>query len=104
MCAGFGPRRSTWRLRSSMPFYQAHPDGRRSALVLESFSAQAVPDEATAYPWRDARGNFMFQLEWLERDSPVEAAATALARELRDQFTATSGYSQVRFATGKVFT
>lgn len=37
----------------------------------------------------------MFQLEWLERDSPVEAAATALARELRDQFTATSGYPEL---------
>ncbi|RYP44388.1 hypothetical protein DL768_009154 [Monosporascus sp. mg162] len=76
-------------------FYKAHPDGRNSVAVLESFANQAVvavPHDATAYPWRESKGNFMFQMSWPELGNPVEEAANALARELRDDFAATSGY------------
>lgn len=38
-------------------FWQAHPEGKNSVIVLETWANQAtvaVPDDATAYPWRDA--------------------------------------------------
>lgn len=41
-------------------FYKEYPVARGSAAVLETFSnaaATTVPDDATAYPWRDAKGN-----------------------------------------------
>lgn len=37
-------------------FYSDHEDGRGAMLSLELFpneAARAVPDDATAYPWRD---------------------------------------------------
>lgn len=40
--------------------YEAHPDARGSAIEMEHFPNQAmaaVPDEETAYPWRDSRNN-----------------------------------------------
>lgn len=40
--------------------YDAHPDARGSAIEMEHFPNQAmaaVPDESTAYPWRDSRNN-----------------------------------------------
>ncbi|RYP20632.1 hypothetical protein DL765_002703 [Monosporascus sp. GIB2] len=76
-------------------FFKAHPDGRASVGILESFANQAVaavPHDATAYPWRESKGNFMFQMSWPELGNPVEEAANALARELRRDFAATSGY------------
>lgn len=41
-------------------FYKEHPDGRGCACMLESFSNQAVTavaSDATAYPWRESKGN-----------------------------------------------
>lgn len=41
-------------------FMKEYPDSRTSAVILETFSNHAtltVPDDSTAYPWRDARGN-----------------------------------------------
>lgn len=41
-------------------FYRANPDGRSSAGLFETFSnhaVSAVSNDATAYPWRDAKGN-----------------------------------------------
>ncbi|RYO84495.1 hypothetical protein DL766_009435 [Monosporascus sp. MC13-8B] len=79
-------------------FYKAHPDGRASVGILESFANQAVaavPHDATAYPWRESKGNFMFQMSWPELGNPVEEAANALARDLRRDFAATSGYPDV---------
>ena len=38
-------------------FWEEHPAGRNSVIVLETWPIQAalaVPDDATAYPWRDA--------------------------------------------------
>lgn len=37
----------------------------------------------------------MFQMGWPELGNPVEEAANAFARELRDAFAATSGYSDL---------
>ncbi|KAI1391762.1 FAD-binding domain-containing protein [Hypoxylon trugodes] len=79
-------------------FYKANPDGRLSVGIFEIFPTQAVaavPDDATAYPWRDAKGNFMFQMMWTGLDNPVEEAANALGRELRQDFAATSGYDDL---------
>ncbi|KAI6083376.1 FAD-binding domain-containing protein [Hypoxylon rubiginosum] len=76
-------------------FYKEHPDGRGCACMLESFSNQAVTavaSDATAYPWRESKGNFMFQMGWPELGNPIETVANAFARELRDDFAATSGY------------
>ncbi|OTA99601.1 hypothetical protein M426DRAFT_254280 [Hypoxylon sp. CI-4A] len=76
-------------------FYKAFPEGRGSIGVFETFSnhaVTAVPDDATAYPWRDTKGNLMFQMTWSGLDNPVEKEANALARELRQEFVATSGY------------
>lgn len=41
-------------------FYRQHPAARGSTIAMEMWPNQAamkVPDEETAYPWRDARGN-----------------------------------------------
>ncbi|KAI1142783.1 FAD-binding domain-containing protein [Hypoxylon sp. FL0543] len=79
-------------------FYKAHPAARTSVAVLETFSNKAVaavPDETTAYPWRDAKGNFMFQMSWPELGGPIEEPVNALARELRQDIAATSGYPEL---------
>lgn len=44
-------------LQKMADFYDAHPSARISAIVLETWPNQAVaavPDDSTAYPWRDA--------------------------------------------------
>ncbi|OTA69481.1 hypothetical protein K449DRAFT_418890 [Hypoxylon sp. EC38] len=56
-------------------FYKAHPDGRSSVAVLETFSNRA----------RDAKGNFMFQMSWPQLGN----------RELRQDIVATSGYPEL---------
>ncbi|KAL7625213.1 hypothetical protein AAE478_004428 [Parahypoxylon ruwenzoriense] len=79
-------------------FYKANPEGRGSVGILESFSNQAVAavaNDATAYPWRESKGNFMFQMSWSGLGNPVEEAANNLARELRQEFAATSGYPEL---------
>ncbi|KAK7755871.1 hypothetical protein SLS62_002158 [Diatrype stigma] len=76
-------------------FFQAHPEGRSCAAVFETFSHQAmaaVPDEETAYPWRDAKGNFMLQMTWDKPGDPVEDVINTFAREMRQDFAAESGY------------
>ncbi|KAI1810883.1 FAD-binding domain-containing protein [Poronia punctata] len=76
-------------------FLKKYPDSRASAIILETFSndaALAVPDDATAYPWRDARGNFMLQMRWTGLDNPFGKTANEFAVELRDDIVATSGY------------
>ncbi|KAK5636613.1 hypothetical protein RRF57_012325 [Xylaria bambusicola] len=75
-------------------FYKVHPDGRMSVGIFESFSIQAVTAsvQETSYPWRDSKGNLMFQMSWPGLGNQVEIPANDLARSLRDEFTATSGY------------
>lgn len=97
-------------------FWEKVPEARGSAIELELLgkpAAGAIPDDDTAYPWRDAIAytwvahilmleslpiiegvpNYtasMFQMAWTE--ASVEEQANTLARELRDDFVATSGY------------
>ncbi|KAI1174461.1 FAD-binding domain-containing protein [Nemania sp. FL0916] len=75
-------------------FFKANPDGRLSAGILESFSNQAVVSSVqdTSYPWREAIGNFTFQMTWPALGNPVEQAANELGRSLRDEFASTSGF------------
>ncbi|KAI1496962.1 hypothetical protein F5X99DRAFT_413572 [Biscogniauxia marginata] len=74
-------------------FWEDVPQARRSTIELELLGepvAGAIPDADTAYPWRDAVAYTMFQMTWT--DATVAGQANALARELRDDFAATSGY------------
>ncbi|KAM7188985.1 hypothetical protein V8F33_010319 [Rhypophila sp. PSN 637] len=76
-------------------FYATYPGGRGSALQFETFSNQAVSlgsNTATAYPWRDATGEFLFLFSWPEGDSTTESAAGKLGRDLRSSFAIQSGY------------
>ncbi|KAI1098496.1 FAD-binding domain-containing protein [Jackrogersella minutella] len=87
----------TWKLTFDKldTFYKANPDARSCAAVYETFSNQAVvevQDDTTAYPWRDAKGNFMFQMSWPELGNPVEEPVNILAHELRQEIATTSGY------------
>ncbi|KAI0154622.1 FAD-binding domain-containing protein [Xylariaceae sp. FL1272] len=76
-------------------FFRANPDIRGSVGILESFSTQAVKasEQDTAYPWRDSKGNFMFQMSFPQSGGPAEEAANKFARSLRDEFASTSGYN-----------
>ncbi|KAI0972366.1 FAD-binding domain-containing protein [Xylaria arbuscula] len=79
-------------------FLKQYPDSRASALVFETFSNHAVlavPSDKTAYPWRDAKGNFMLQLRWTGLDNPFGETANAFAKELRADLVATSGYPEL---------
>ncbi|KAI1275691.1 FAD-binding domain-containing protein [Xylaria sp. FL0933] len=79
-------------------FLKQYPDSRTSALIFETFSNQAVvrvPNERTAYPWRDAKGYFMLQLRWTGLDDPFGNIANAFAKELRADLVDTSGYSEL---------
>jgi hypothetical protein len=40
-------------------YLKQYPDARTSAIIMETFStaaSTAIPDNATAYPWRDSKG------------------------------------------------
>ncbi|KAK8131613.1 FAD-binding domain-containing protein [Apiospora sp. TS-2023a] len=76
-------------------FYEMFPGGRDSTLTMEVFPTQGnlkVPNDATAYPWRDAKYNVMVQLMWEQPNKAVETPANRLATEIRDDVAATSGY------------
>ena len=100
--------------------YKKTPAARGSAVVLEVFSTAvtaAIPDDATAYPWRDAIGNLyvelpnhtrvrysaltmihicsMFQMRWDELDSPIAEEVNNFGKEVRGDFVATSGYPEL---------
>ncbi|KAF9878632.1 putative fad binding domain protein [Colletotrichum karsti] len=80
-------------------FFREYPEARGSAIALETWpnqAALAVPDEATAYPWRDAKGNFLLVFTWPssnpDRGEVLAEASNKLGRELRNDFSQTSGY------------
>ncbi|KAI1499777.1 hypothetical protein F5X99DRAFT_410694 [Biscogniauxia marginata] len=76
-------------------FFDEYPDARGSNVLIENFPNQAtksVPDDATAYPWRDTATYLLMQLTWDEAGSSTEEPANALGRELRDDFATTSGF------------
>lgn len=85
-------------LRKMADFYAAQPRARRSVIILESWpnqAAAAVPDGDTAYPWRDATTYGLFNFIWDTAGDPVETPAGVVARELRKDFAATSGYGKL---------
>ncbi|KAI0904511.1 hypothetical protein F4823DRAFT_634235 [Ustulina deusta] len=78
-------------------FLEKYPSSRaNSAFAAETYPTEAttaVPDDETAYPWRDAQGYLVLQFGW--DDDSTDGASTAAARlgpELRTAFAATSGY------------
>ncbi|KAK1634585.1 hypothetical protein BDP81DRAFT_472904 [Colletotrichum phormii] len=88
-------------------FYESarDPGALGTTVELEIFNSdamRAVPADATAYPWRDSIAYMMFELTWSSGEG--EAAAIALAQDLRRDFVATSGYDDlavyVNYASG----
>ncbi|KAK8108235.1 uncharacterized protein PG998_010248 [Apiospora kogelbergensis] len=85
-------------VRKMSDFFDTQPAARKSALLLETWPNQAVmavPDDATAYPWRDATTYGQIELRWDTPGDPVEAAANALGRDVRAALAATSGYGNL---------
>ncbi|RCI12730.1 hypothetical protein L249_1067 [Ophiocordyceps polyrhachis-furcata BCC 54312] len=78
-------------------FFADHPGGRNSALVFEIFPNQAtaaVPQDETAYAWRDATGYIIAHLVWDHGDTATADAANKLGLDIRKELTHTSGYSK----------
>ncbi|KAI5918786.1 hypothetical protein F4810DRAFT_690548 [Camillea tinctor] len=77
-------------------FYAAYPDAAMSIIQMETFpnqAAVAIPDDSTAYPWRDALGNMIIIFRWTDRQNKdLAEEANRLAHEIRHDFQATSGY------------
>ncbi|PHH68711.1 hypothetical protein CDD82_335 [Ophiocordyceps australis] len=76
-------------------FYAAHPGAQNSFVEFETFPNQAaasVPGNTSAYPWRDAVGNFLFVFSWNQGDSAAAQASTLVGNHLRQTFAQSSGY------------
>ncbi|OPB46331.1 hypothetical protein A0O28_0064520 [Trichoderma guizhouense] len=88
-------------------YFYDYPGGRDTTLVIENFPNQAVaavPDDSTAFPWRDFKGFIQVNFAWMAGDEATAQASNKLGEELRNQFAATSGYSEkavfVNYARG----
>ncbi|KAK7750698.1 hypothetical protein SLS62_007398 [Diatrype stigma] len=84
-----------WAFDKISDFFAQYPAARSSSVIFETFPNQAlmtVHQDKTSYPWRDAKGNFVFQFSVTKEDSALDEAANALGRELRSEFARTSGY------------
>ncbi|RDA93286.1 hypothetical protein CP533_2041 [Ophiocordyceps camponoti-saundersi (nom. inval.)] len=78
-------------------FFANHPGGRNSALVFEIFPNQAtaaVPQDETAYAWRDATGYIIAHLVWDHGDTATAEAANKLGLDIRKELARTSGYTE----------
>ena len=79
--------------------YQKYPETQGSVLEIEFFPNQAVvavPNDATAYPWRDINAQVMFEMAFPGgASSEAGIYANNLAVKLRSDFVATSGYSHL---------
>ncbi|PYI24917.1 FAD-binding domain-containing protein [Aspergillus indologenus CBS 114.80] len=77
-------------------FYAGYPDAPSTYINIETFPNQAtvaVPDHATAYPWRDAIGFIQVGIIPDEGASAAtQQAGDALALRLRQSWVQTSGY------------
>ncbi|KAK9794164.1 putative FAD-binding PCMH-type domain-containing protein [Seiridium cardinale] len=79
-------------------FLEAYPGARISQVEISMYpnqAATAVPDDETAYPWRDARAYVSPQLTvdpTMVANSTLELAMEAFAEEIREDIVATSGY------------
>lgn len=96
--------------------YDTHPNARGSAIEMEHFPNQAmaaIPDENTAYPWRDARNNMYANkalimvdprltgffptsriclFSWQDPDSGAAQAVAQLGPQLRPNLCKAGGY------------
>ncbi|KUI56423.1 6-hydroxy-D-nicotine oxidase [Cytospora mali] len=78
--------------------YEAHPDARGSAIEMEHFPNQAmaaVPDEETAYPWRDSRNSIICLFSWQDPNSSAPKAVAELGPQLRANLCKAGGYHDV---------
>ncbi|KAF6225126.1 hypothetical protein HO133_010322 [Letharia lupina] len=79
--------------------YAKYPETQGSVLEIEFFPTQAVlavPDAATAYPWRAVNAQVMFEMAFPgSATSPAGAYANALAVALRSEFVKTNGLPQM---------
>ncbi|KFA66823.1 hypothetical protein S40285_06830 [Stachybotrys chlorohalonatus IBT 40285] len=76
-------------------FYTDYPAGRMTSATYQRAGNEAtlaIPEESTAYPWRDAEAYQYVLLTFPPGDTVTEAAAHQLGREIRDDYAATSGY------------
>ncbi|KAL7812780.1 hypothetical protein V8C26DRAFT_436775 [Trichoderma gracile] len=88
-------------------YFHDYPGGRDTTLVYEIFPNQAVaavPDDSTAFPWRDFKGFIQTNFAWAAGDEVTAKASEKLGKELRNDFAATSGYPEqaifVNYARG----
>ncbi|KAJ0418289.1 hypothetical protein BJY00DRAFT_325145 [Aspergillus carlsbadensis] len=88
-------------------FYAEYPAGRGLGVAFEGWPNEAVvavPDEETAFPWRDTQIYTMVQATWAAGDTATETTVTALALDIRSRLAATSGYGgltvYVNYASG----
>ncbi|ROW13666.1 hypothetical protein VPNG_04638 [Cytospora leucostoma] len=78
--------------------YENHPDARGSVIEMEHFPNQAmaaVPDEETAYPWRDSRNNIICLFSWQDPNSSAPKAVAELGPQLRANLCEAGGYGDV---------
>ncbi|KAL8988161.1 MAG: hypothetical protein Q9177_002723 [Variospora cf. flavescens] len=82
-------------------FYKQYPEARGTTINAETFPNQAmaaVPDDDSAYPWRDALGHIQIGVITESGNAagdPTAEAGNSLARRLRDRWAATSGYPEL---------
>jgi FAD/FMN-containing dehydrogenase len=87
--------------------YQEHPGSRTSSVVFHSYTpsaALAIPDESTAFAWRDAANYMYVLLTWDPANPEAGFAGVRAASEVRNDFVQTSGYgfhaAYMNFAQG----
>lgn len=76
-------------------FWEDNESGKTAVITVETWPVQAtmaVPDDATAYAWRDTTTYIMIQMIWKELGDPVQGPADKFAVALRSDLAATSGY------------
>jgi hypothetical protein len=75
--------------------YNHYPSTRNSAAVFHTYSPEAAiarGDDSSAYAWRDASIYMYILLAWTPGDEAAEAAGSAAAAAIREDFAAHSGY------------
>ncbi|KAJ8123625.1 hypothetical protein ONZ43_g474 [Nemania bipapillata] len=74
-------------------FFLTHPDAQDSSFLIESFPNQAttaVPDDDTAYPWRDSVSHLLLSITYAK-----EEPDSAFGNEIRSDLAATSGFDEL---------
>ncbi|KAL9002894.1 MAG: hypothetical protein Q9188_004200 [Gyalolechia gomerana] len=75
-----------------------YPDTRQSVFFIEAFptqAARAVPDDETAFPWRDTSVQLLFNFGYTANPA-LEETINTFAQNARAAFFATSGFSEPR--------